>query len=137
MMGAVDSEWQFPFAFSAIDGSHLPMKCPPGCPKAMKQYYNFKNFYSIILLALVEPKYRFIWASVGAPDNTHDSTLFQSTSLWEKITAGSILPQSALEIEGQAIQPLILGDGAFPMRTWLIKPFVDAILNDAADKNAA
>ena len=75
MMGEMDSEWQFPFAFSAIDGSHLPMKCPPGGPEAMKQYHNFKNFYSIILLALVDPKYRFIWASVGAPGNTHDSTL--------------------------------------------------------------
>ena len=79
MMGEMDSEWQFPFAFSAIDGSHLPMKSPPGAPKAMKQYQNFKNFYSIILLALVDPKYRFIWASVGAPGKTHDSTLFQST----------------------------------------------------------
>ena len=138
MMGVVDSEWQFPFAFSAIDGSHIVMKCPPGCPKAMKQYYNFKNFYSIILLALVDPKYCFIWASVGAPGNTHDSTLFQSTSIRGKITAGSILPQSVLgQEEGQAIQPLILGDRAFSMRTWLIKPFGDTILNDAADKNAA
>ena len=55
--------------------SYLPMKCPPGGPEAMKQYRNFKNFYSIILLVLADPKYRFIWASVGAPGNTHDSTL--------------------------------------------------------------
>ena len=40
----------------------------------MKQYYNFKNFYSAVLLALVDAKYRFIWASLGAPGNTHDST---------------------------------------------------------------
>ena len=59
-----------------------------------------------------------------------DSTLFQSTSLWEKITAGSILPQSVLEIEGQSISRLILGDGAFPMRRWIIKPYGDAILNE-------
>ena len=84
MMGEMDSEWQFSFAFSAIDGSHLPMKCLPGGPEAMKQYHNFKNFYSIILLAIVDPKYCFIWASVGVPDNTHDSTLFQSTTVWEK-----------------------------------------------------
>ena len=129
MMGEVDSEWQFPVASSAIDGSHLHMKCPPGCPKAMKQYHNFKSFYSIILIAQIDPKYRFIWASVGAPGNAHDSTLFQSTSLREKITAGSILPQSVLEIEGQAIPPLIFGDGALPMRTWIIKPYGDAILN--------
>ena len=88
----------------------------------MKQYHNFKNFYSIILLALVDPKYRFIWASVGAPGNTHDSTLFQSNSVWEKMRAGSILPQSVLEIEGQAVPRLILADGAFPMGTWIIKP---------------
>ena len=76
------------------------MKCQPGGPEAMKQYHNFKNFYSIILLALVDPKYHFIWASVDAPGNTHDSTLFQSTSLRKKIMAESIVPQSVLEIEG-------------------------------------
>ena len=96
----------------------------------MKQYHNFKNFYSIILITLVDPKYHFIWASVGAPGNTHDSTLFQLTSLWEKITAGSISPQSVLEIKGQAIPRLILGDGAFPMKTWIIKPYGNAILNE-------
>ena len=103
------------------------MKCPPGGPEAMKQYHNFKNFYSIILLALVDPKYRFIWPSVGAPGNTHDSTLFQSTSLWEKITAGSILCPSALEIEESSHSTV---DGAFPMRTWIMKPYGDAILNE-------
>ena len=127
----MDSEWQFPFTFAAINGSHFPMKCPPGgVTKTTKQYHNFQNFYSITLLALVDPKCRFIWASVGASGNTHDSTLFQSTSLWEKITAGSILCPSALEIEGQAILRLILRDGAFPMRTWIMKPYGDAILNE-------
>ena len=129
MMVEMDSEWQFPFTFSAINESHFPMKCPPGDPEAMKQYHNFQNFYCITLLVLVDPKYCFIWASVGAPGNIHDSTLFQSTSLREKITAGSILPPSVLEIEGQAIPRLILGDGAFPMRTWIMKSSGDAILN--------
>ena len=32
VMEEMDSEWQFPFAFSAIDRSHFPMKCPPGGP---------------------------------------------------------------------------------------------------------
>ena len=46
------------------------------------------------------------------------------------MTAGSILPQSVLETEDQAISPLILGDRAFPMRTWVIKPYGDVILNE-------
>ena len=40
----MDAEWQFPYAFAAIDGSHLPIKCTSGAQEAMKQYYNFKNF---------------------------------------------------------------------------------------------
>ena len=93
-------------------------------------YHNFKNFYSIILLALVDPKYCLIWARIGAPGKSHDSTLFQSTSLWEKMTAGSILPPSVLETEDQAISPLILGNRAVPMRKWIIKPYGDVILNE-------
>ena len=74
MTGKLNSEWQFPFAFSAIDGSHKYMKWPLGGPKAMKQYHNFKKIYSTILLALVDPRYRFIWDSVKAPGNKDDST---------------------------------------------------------------
>ena len=83
-------EWQFPYAFSAVDGSHLPIKCPNGGAQAMKQYFNFKGFYSIVLMALVDAVYRFICASVGAPGNTHDSTLLQSTDLWKKIVDGKL-----------------------------------------------
>ena len=70
----MDAEWQFSHTFSGIDGSHLLIKCPNGGQEVMKQYYNFKNFYSVVLLALVDAKYRFIWTSLGAPGNTHDST---------------------------------------------------------------
>ena len=77
----IDAEWQFPYAFAGTDGSHLPIKCPNGGQEAMKQHYNFKNLYSVVLLALVDAKYRFIWASLGVLGNTHDSTYFQSTSL--------------------------------------------------------
>ena len=123
----MNSEWQFCYAFSAIDGSHVPIKCPPGGAESMKQYHNFKNFYSIILLALVDAKYRFIWASSGAPGNTHDSTLFQSTNLWSHIVKGELLNHAYMEND-IAIPPVILGDGAFPMRTWLLKPYGDAVL---------
>ena len=42
----MESEWQLPFAFSAINGFHLPIKSPKGGSEAMKQYYNFKSLYS-------------------------------------------------------------------------------------------
>ena len=45
----------------------------------------------------------------------------------KKITAGSILRPSALEIEESSHSTV---DGAFPMRTWIMKPYGDAILNE-------
>ena len=123
-------EWQFPYAFAAVDGSHLPIKCPKGGAQAMKQYFNFKGFYSIVLMALVDAKYRFIWASVGAPGNTHDSTMMQSTELWSQIVEGKIIPNLVQEVNNIEVPPLILGDGAFPLRTWIMKPHGDAVLPD-------
>ena len=51
-----------------------------------KKCHNFKNFYSIVLMAIVDAKYSFIWASCGFPGNSHDSLFFQSTELWEDVT---------------------------------------------------
>ena len=35
-MALMDEEWQFPYAFGAVDGCHLPIKCPPGGSEASK-----------------------------------------------------------------------------------------------------
>ena len=55
--------WQFLRCWAAIDGCHIPIKCPPGGLEACKEYHNFKNFYSIVLMAMVDLKYRFVWGS--------------------------------------------------------------------------
>ena len=81
-------------------------------------------------MALVDGEYRFIWASVGAPGNMHDLTLLQSTNLWRKIVEGYFIPNVAQKIEDVEIPPLILGDGAFPLPTFLMKPHGDAVLPD-------
>ena len=103
---------------------------PAGGPEEMKQYHNFKNFYSVILLALVDAKYRFIWAALGAPGNTHDFTYFQSTRLWENITEERVLPEKFQFIGDVHVPPMILGDGTFPMKSWVCKPYGDAVLTE-------
>ena len=46
--------WQFPCCWAAIDGCHIPMKCPPGGQGTCKEYHNFKNFYSIVLMGMID-----------------------------------------------------------------------------------
>ena len=113
----MELEWQSRFAFSAADGTHPPIKRPKGGNEVLKQYYNLKYFYSIVLLTLVDTRYHFTWVSVGAPGNTNDSTYFQSTDLWNRIEAGLVIPDQVQVLNNLEIPPLILGDGGFPLRT--------------------
>ncbi len=49
----MDEEWQSPSAYAAIDGGHIPICCLPGGAESTKEFHNFKNFYSIVLMAIV------------------------------------------------------------------------------------
>ncbi|XP_065067513.1 uncharacterized protein LOC135693062 [Rhopilema esculentum] len=120
--------WQFPCSWAAVDGCHIPIKCPPGGQSSRKEYHNFKNFYSIVLMALVDAKYRFIWGSCGFPGNSHDSIILQSTSLWKKIKDGKMIPEICQQIDAVKIPPLILGDSAFLFESFLMKPYTNAVL---------
>ena len=99
----------------SFDGSHLPIKCPSGGQEAMK--YNFKNFYSVVLLGLVDANYRFIWASLGALGDTHDSAYFGSTSLWDDITRGKTLLGQVVQVNGVEIPPFILDSSSMDDET--------------------
>lgn len=121
--------WQFPFCWGAIDGSHIPIKCPAGGLQSCKEYHNFKNFYSIVLMAMVDAKYRFIWASCGFPGNSHDSIILQSTQLWREIKEENLIPAIGQQIDGVTIPPLLIGDSAFPFQPWMMKPFTKATLS--------
>ena len=80
----VDMEefWQFPCCWAAVDVCHIPIKCLYLDElESCKEFCNFKKFYSLVLMAFVDAKYRFIWVSCGFPGNSHDSVILQLTAL--------------------------------------------------------
>ncbi len=44
-------------------------------------YYNYKNFHSIILMALVDGDYKFTWVEVGANSTSSDVQIFKDCGL--------------------------------------------------------
>ncbi len=129
-MNLMEELWQSTRAFAAVDGCHIAVKCPPGGAEARREYYNFKNFYSIVMMGMLDAKYRFVWASVGLPGSVHDATILQSSAMYRKLKDGDILPEIFKEFEGEKIPPIILGDSAFPHHTWLQKPYSHAVLTE-------
>ena len=60
----------------------------------VKNTITFKNLFSVVLLGMVDSKYRFVWASCGYTGNSHVSIIFQSTDLWNQIKQPGISPQN-------------------------------------------
>jgi hypothetical protein len=70
--------WNFEHCCGAIDGKHIAIKRPT---KSGTTYHNYKNFFSMILLALVDGDYKFMWVDVGANGSTSDTAVFNDTNL--------------------------------------------------------
>ena len=108
------------------DGCHIPIKCPPGGLEACKEYHDFKNFNSILLMGRVDSHYRFVWGSCNFPGNSHDAVIqFRSTDLSNWIQEG-FMPTIGKAVGD--ITVLVVGDSAFLLRSWLMRPFTNAVL---------
>ena len=68
--------------------------------------------------------------AIGYPGSMHDPRVFRSSDVFQKAQNGEILTKPLATINGVQIRPLLLGDGAYPLLPWLMKPYPKgAILN--------
>lgn len=115
--------WNFPHCLGAIDGKHITMQCPL---KSGSLYYNYKGYFSIVLLALCDAHYTFTFIDIGAYGSCNDSSIFNSTSFCKAVEAGALDLPGAEPLEGFPNVPLpyfFVGDEAFALKTWMQRPY--------------
>ena len=119
-----------PHALGALDGKHVAIKKPKDSGSL---FWNYKKFFSIVLLALVDADYKFLWTDVGGQGHQSDAQLYNDSELKECLLDGTldIPPDSPLPNDDEDLPYFFLGDDAFALRTTMMKPYTARGLTDS------
>ena len=89
---------QFPNCIGAADGKHISMLHPVGSGSA---YYNYKGYFSIVLLALVDYNYKFLFVDVRCQGSISDGGVYRNSPFYDAIQKGTLnLPDPEFSITG-------------------------------------
>lgn len=125
--------WNFPHCLGALDGKHINIRCPIN---AGSEYYNYKGTHSIVLLALVDANYKFIAIDVGAYGKNSDGAIFSNSLLGKSLANNSfnVPANEKLTPNGEELPYVIVGDEAFPLKSYLLRPYSRRNLNGDEQK---
>uniref|UniRef100_A0A7M5XN08 DDE Tnp4 domain-containing protein n=2 Tax=Clytia hemisphaerica TaxID=252671 RepID=A0A7M5XN08_9CNID len=124
---------ELPQVVGAIDGTHMEILKPDS--ESRVDYFSRKRKYTIMSQGVVGANSIFLDFVTGFPGSIHDARALQFTDLFRKAENETILTTPKKVIDGMRIRPLILGDGAYPASTWLLKPYPHIAPLDAEQRN--
>ena len=116
--------WNFPNCLGAVDGKHISVNKPP---ESGTLFHNYKGFFSIVLLALVDANYKFIAVDVDEYGANTDSNVFRSSKWGDKFINNQLDmpgPKKLPDLKDEGPLPhVIIGDEVFPCLHNLLRPY--------------
>ena len=99
------------------------------------QWYNYKGTFSLVLLALVDADYCFTVVDIGSYGRNSDGGIFANSALGQSLKEGTLnIPQDQVlpgsPPNNDPIPFVIVGDEAFPLKTYLMRPYPGRNLTD-------
>ena len=89
-------------------------------------YYNYKQFNSIVLLAVVDALCRFLYVDVGSYGRISDGGVFSSCSVSTALKSNLLHIPVECKLLGSSctVTPFVfVADDALPLKTYIVKPF--------------
>ena len=120
-----------PNVVGAIDGTHIKIKTPT---ESGPDYFSRLQQHDVVVQAVADGEKRFLDVAAGFPGSMHDSRVLRNSSLYRRIRNNELLLGPAVRVGGREIKPLLLGDSAYPLSTWLLKPYHEGT-NDPKEIN--
>jgi hypothetical protein len=98
--------WNFPNCIGAIDGC-----------------FNYKGFHSLVIMAVSDANYKFMYVDIGAYGSKRDSTVFQNCDFGKALKNKELRISEERVVNGKLVPNLFLTDDAFPLCRNLMKPY--------------
>ena len=67
----------------------------------------------------------FTDVNIGWPGRVHDTRVLHNSELFSKAESGNLFPQQTVLIGGVRIPIVIIADAAYPLKPWLMKPYIN------------
>ncbi|XP_031327719.1 protein ANTAGONIST OF LIKE HETEROCHROMATIN PROTEIN 1-like isoform X2 [Photinus pyralis] len=117
-----EERWNLPHVLGALDGKHVVIKAPAN---EGSSYFNYKHTHSIVLLALVDANYSFLYVDVGRNGKISDGGVYKNSSLAAAIETNKLnFPEERpLPAGTKPVPYVIVADAAFPLSRHILKPF--------------
>ena len=108
----------------AIDGSHIRIAAPP---YTVVDYFNCYQQHNFIVQAIVDGKKHFLDFASGSPGSMRDVRVLRNSTIFDLAEHNQILMGPSVQIGGNDIKLNLIGDSAYPLASWLQKPFPEAM----------
>ena len=108
-----------PNVVGAIDGSHIRIKAPND---SAPDYFSRYQQHDFIIQAIVDGKKMFMDFACGYPGSMHDARVLRRSTILQRAEQRNVLTQPTVNVNGHDIGPYLLGDSAYPLSPWLMKP---------------
>ncbi|KAM3924778.1 uncharacterized protein RB166_008129 [Leptodactylus fuscus] len=112
----------FPNCIGAVDGKHVRVQKPP---HSGSHFFNYKKYFSVVLMAVADATYRFRAIEVGAYGSTGDSRALLTSALGRTVLRDQVTlpPPRPLPGTTHPVPFVMVGDEAFPLLENLLRPF--------------
>ncbi|XP_061717029.1 uncharacterized protein LOC133524889 isoform X1 [Cydia pomonella] len=117
-----NGKWNFPHCIGALDGKHCVMQSPI---HSGSEYINYKGTFSIVLLALVDADYNFIFVDCGCQGRISDGGVYRNTEFYKKLCRSELdIPQpDFLPSKEEKMPYVFVADSAFALTVNMMKPY--------------
>lgn len=100
-----------------MDGKHVVLQAPFNNGS---EFFNYKSYFSIVLFALVDANYNFIFVDCGCQGRISDGEVFKNSELFKNMDNQSLSLPSPTPLPSRTKS---IGDEAFPLNNNLMKVY--------------